>query len=93
MNVTLFNQLTLPEKVVLIPINGRFMAQRQSDNHQVKLYYWANHFLEIYYRWPTHRGLGAHWEPYKVNAFVDKPACLNQLTAYTDQVNLSDLLQ
>lgn len=92
MNVILFNQLTLSEQVVLIPLKGRFIAQRQTMNQQVKLYYWADRFIEIYFRWPIHRGLGAHWEPYLVTTFLNQSGCANQLNAYVEQMNLAELL-
>jgi hypothetical protein len=92
MNVPLFNQLTLPEQVVLIPLKGRFIAQRQNNNDQIKLYYWSDHFVEIYYRWPAQRGLGANWEPYEVVTFIDQTGCTEQLMNYVDQLNLDELL-
>lgn len=92
MNVQLFNQLTLPEQVLLVPLKGRFIAQRQTNKHQVKLYYWHNHFLEIHYRWPANRGKAAYWEPYLVNTFLNNVDCIDELLPYVDQINLSDLI-
>lgn len=91
MNVQPFTQLTLPEQVVLIPIKGRFIAQRQNSHHLVKLYYWNNHFLEIHYRWPLNRGMGAHWEPYQVSAFIDNAGCVDLLLPYVEQINLDEV--
>ncbi|AKD54181.1 hypothetical protein [Spirosoma radiotolerans] len=91
MNVQQLNELTFSEQLVLIPIKGRFIAERQGSDRHVKLYYWGNHFIEIYYRWPLNRGLGAHWEPYQVSAFVDNAGCADRLTPYVEQLTLCDL--
>ncbi len=91
MNVQRFEQLTLSEQVIVIPLTGRFIAQRQNNDLQVKLYYWNDHFLEIYYRWPVNRGMGAYWEPYQVSAFMDDARCADRLLLYTEQVSLSNL--
>ncbi|GAB2515503.1 hypothetical protein [Spirosoma aerophilum] len=91
MNVQRFKELTLAEQVILIPLKGRFIAQRQDSVQQVKLYYWHDHFLEIYYKWPAKRGMGAHWEAYKVSSFLDNLGCTDKLVPYAEHVSLSDL--
>lgn len=91
MNVQQLNELTFSEQLVLIPIKGRFIAERQDSTRHVKLYYWGNHFIEIHYRWPLNRGLGAHWEPYQVSSFVDNSGCAERLMPYVEQLTLCDL--
>ncbi|AUD04277.1 hypothetical protein [Spirosoma pollinicola] len=91
MNVQRFEQLTLSEQVIVIPLKGRFIAQRQNNDLQVKLYYWNDHFLEIHYQWPINRGKGAHWEPFQVTAFMDNTRCADRLSLYAEQVNLGSL--
>jgi hypothetical protein len=91
MNVQRFKQLTLSEQVILIPLKARFIAQQQDNNQQIKLYYWQGHFLEIYYKWPANRGMGAHWEPYKVSSFLDNLGSTEKLTPYAEQISLEDL--
>lgn len=92
MNTDQFNQLTLPEQVVLIPIKGRFVAERQIKSQLVKLYHWDNTFLEIYYRWPASRRKGANWEPCRVNSFANGPGCSAQLLPYVAQISLEDIM-
>lgn len=92
MNTDQFNQLTLPEQVILIPLKGRFVAERQVKNQLVKLYHWDNIFLEIYYRWPASRRRGATWEPVRVNYFANGPGCSGQLLPYVDPISLEDLV-
>lgn len=86
-----FDKLTFSEQLVLIPLKGRFIAERQDSDHHVKLYYWGNHFIEIYYKWPLNRGLGAHWEPYKVSVFIDMAGCTDRLIPYVEPVLLCGL--
>ncbi|GAB3792357.1 hypothetical protein GCM10028819_02400 [Spirosoma humi] len=92
MNTDQFNQLTLSEQVVLIPIKGRFVAERQVKSQLVKLYHWDTIFLEIYYRWPASRRKGANWEPLRVNTFVNGSGCSAQLLPYVDQISLADIM-
>jgi len=92
MNVDQFNRLTIAEQVVLIPLKGRFVAERQGKKQLVKLYHWSNVFLEIYYRWPASRGRGANWEPFRVNSFADKAGCSGQLLPYVDQISLEAIV-
>ncbi|AKD54799.1 hypothetical protein [Spirosoma radiotolerans] len=91
MNVDQFNRLTISEQVVLIPLKGRFVAERQFKNQLVKLYHWGNIFLEIYYRWPASRRKGANWEPFRVNSFADRTGCSGQLLPYVDHINLENI--
>lgn len=92
MNTDQFNQLTLPEQIVLIPIKGRFVAERQVKNQLVKLYHWDGIFLEIYYRWPASRRKGATWEPFQVNRFINGSGCSAQLLPYVDQISLQSIV-
>ena len=91
MNTDQFNQLTLPEQVILIPIKGRFIAERQVKNQLVKLYHCDDTFLEIYYRRPVSQRRGADWEPFRVNDFANESGCSDQLFPYVDQISLDDL--
>ena len=92
MNTDQFNQLTLPEQVILIPLKGRFVAERQVKNELVKLYHWDSVFLEIYYHWPASRRKGATWEPFRVNRFVNGSGCSAQLLPYVDQISLESIM-
>ncbi len=91
MNMSQFNQFSIPEQVVLIPIKGRFVAERQSMGHLFRLYYWGTHFVEIYYSWPVGRGEGAQWEPYYVGSFTDGAGCSDRLMMYVDHIRLDSL--
>ncbi|GAB2531671.1 hypothetical protein [Spirosoma aerophilum] len=88
MNMSQFNQFSLPEQVVLVPIKGSFVAERQSMSQLFRLYYWGDHFIEIYYQWPAGRGVGAQWEPYYVGTFTDGPGCSERLMTYVDHLKL-----
>ena len=92
MNVDQFNRLTIAEQVVLIPLKGRFIAERQYKNQLIMLYHWSDVFAEIYYRCPNSRGGGAKWQAFRVNSFADKSGCSNQLLPYVNHIDLEDIL-
>ncbi len=90
MDKQIFNSLTLPERILIIRLKARFIAQWQSADHQFGLYHWAGHFIEIQYHWQAQRGLAAQWEPRLLSVFVDGPGCMERLLPYAESIQLPD---
>ncbi len=88
----MFNTLTLPERILIIQLQARFLAQYQSANSQFGLYHWGGHFVEIHYQWQVQRGLAAQWEPCLISLFADGPGCVDRLIPYAEPVGLPGLL-
>ena len=88
MDVPIFNTLTLPERILIIQLKARFIAQWQRADYQFGLYHWAGHFIEVQYHWQAQRGLAAQWEPRQISVFADAPGCMERLLPYAESIRL-----
>lgn len=85
MNVSLFNTLTLCERILVIQLKANFLASWQNDQAKFELYHWANQFIEVqYYYWEDRWGIVTKWAPCRIDVFVNEAGCVDRLLPYAE---------